>query len=280
MLRQASRGNKTAKQPRMTGFTLIELLVVIAIIAILAAMLLPALASAKEKARRISCLNNLKQIGVGTYMYSADNHDFVIPCRTQTTGGGGGVQVTFDVPTVSQFPSYSIPISNINTNKAGGNVWNCPSRGTGLPLFQSGQSPPQWEIGYQYFGGIGQWTPQFGTGGPFTSHSPIKTSTSKSWWVLAAEANIRVAGSWGGNDGAPDTTIWANIPPHAKGHVPDGGNEVFADGSAKWAKYQTMYGFHSWSNTRYCFWYQDLTDFEPNLITALPTIAATLPAVQ
>jgi prepilin-type N-terminal cleavage/methylation domain-containing protein len=55
------------------GFTLIELLVVIAIIAILAAMLLPTLGRAKEKSKRIACLNNLKQMGLGSMMYASDN---------------------------------------------------------------------------------------------------------------------------------------------------------------------------------------------------------------
>ncbi len=251
------------------GFTLVELLVVIAVMGILAALLLSALATAKERGKRAVCVNNLRQIGLGMVIYADDNNDRVVQAKRCLIPSNSFVQNELQPPSIRA--AATVNLDPLSTNL---NVWTCPNR-PNLPRFDD-DGEQQWAIGYQYFGGITNWcNPAFFNGVP--SRSPVFLSQSRPTWVLAADAVMRINGAWG--TVISGRTGFTDLPPHhgSLSKTPTGGNELLVDGSVHWYRFEEMYYLTTWQanwGQRDAFFYQDTNDFDPALLAVLPSLSA------
>jgi prepilin-type N-terminal cleavage/methylation domain-containing protein len=233
--------SRRSAQLRGLGFTLIELLVVIAIIAILAALLLPALAKAREKAVRVLCTSNLKQWGTAITMYAGDNRES-FPLNATSDGASGFAWIGMTLNT-NFFPQYLYKnrpgVNTTERNKQ--DVLYCPTDEWHRAV--ESQANRVNLIGYQLLPGrdkdpnawpnyndkgVGEWVYRKKLGGPYR-RAPVM--------IDKIQATGTPPGlTWYGSTGVTSKDFPFANHRDAKG-VSIGGNFLYEDGSVLWRKF-------------------------------------------
>jgi prepilin-type N-terminal cleavage/methylation domain-containing protein/prepilin-type processing-associated H-X9-DG protein len=245
---------------RRLGFTLIELLVVIAIIAILAALLLPALSNAKQRAYRVNCMSNLRQIGVSIHIYASDNKDFV----PMHPSAGNWI---WDVKRDTANALISGDATADLANRAKRKIVYCP----GSLANVTADNDTLWSygndkviIGYGWLGRRSNGTDTMNGSADLAGGKRFVSKTSSVVTNTVADTELVVDPTPSiGNSGAIDfhsynSGMGMNDLPHS-GHMqnnkPAGGNILFVDSHASWRKFRLLGPWYETNDRNVYFWF-------------------------